>query len=154
MTATSSLTDALTSTTETAPFPAIDVWENRHPDRRFLITIDVPEFTSVCPKTGLPDFGTLTIRYIPRETCIELKAFKYYLLAYRNHGIFYENVVNKVMEDIVTACNPHFVEVCGDFSARGGIRTQVRLRHVAPGSEALAQAQSLDHMVLNTLNVT
>jgi 7-cyano-7-deazaguanine reductase len=108
---------------EEAVFPAIETWPNLHPQREFTICITLPEFTSVCPKTGLPDFGTLVIEYAPQALCIELKAFKYYLLAYRNVGIFYENVVNKVLEDVVVAIQPRWVRVTGTFSARGGINT-------------------------------
>ncbi len=108
-----------------AVFPAVEVFPNQYPDRDYVITIDVPEFTSVCPKTGLPDFGTLTIDYVPDAQCIELKAFKYYMLAFRNHGIFYENVVNKVLDDIVAVAAPRAIRVTGEFSARGGISTTV-----------------------------
>jgi len=111
----------------------IETWENRHTDRNTLITITVPEFTSVCPKTGLPDFGTITIDYVPDEKVIELKAFKYYTLSYRNMGIFYENVINKFMDDIVAAIDPRFIKLTGDFTARGGISTSVSLVHVKPG---------------------
>jgi 7-cyano-7-deazaguanine reductase len=112
----------------TAPqvdFPPIEVFDNRYPNRDYEIRIDVPEFTSVCPKTGLPDFGTITILYTPDKHCIELKAFKYYTLAYRNHGSFYENVVNRFLDDIVAACKPKRITVTGKFAARGGITTDV-----------------------------
>lgn len=108
-------------------FPAIEIWPNQYPGRDFTITIESPEFTSVCPKTGLPDFGVITINYTPDQQCIELKAFKYYLLAYRNHGMFYENVVNKILDDIVAACDPTWIEVLGEFTPRGGISTSVRV---------------------------
>jgi 7-cyano-7-deazaguanine reductase len=110
-------------------FPAIEIWPNQYPGRDFTITIESPEFTSVCPKTGLPDFGVITINYTPDQQCIELKAFKYYLLAYRNHGMFYENVVNKILDDIVAACDPTWIEVLGEFTPRGGISTSVRVEH-------------------------
>lgn len=110
-------------------FPPIEVFPNQVTGRRYTITIDCPEFTSVCPKTGLPDFGTIIIEYVPDRQCIELKAFKYYLLAYRNHGIFYEHVTNKILDDIVEACDPHWIEVRGEFKARGGISTTVRAVH-------------------------
>jgi 7-cyano-7-deazaguanine reductase len=86
------------------PFPAIETWQNQFPG--YEILIDDPELTSVCPKTGLPDFGTLTIRYMPRERCLELKSLKEYLFSYRNLGIFQENIVNQVLEDVVKACDP------------------------------------------------
>jgi 7-cyano-7-deazaguanine reductase len=108
-----------------AQFPAIETWPNAYPQRDYVIHIEVREFTSVCPKTGLPDFGTIVIDYIPDQVCLELKAFKYYALAYRNVGIFYENVVNRMLEDIVQACQPRQLTVTGQFSSRGGITTSV-----------------------------
>jgi 7-cyano-7-deazaguanine reductase len=113
----------------------IEVFENLHPNRNYVISISVPEFTSVCPKTGLPDFGTITIDYVPDKTCIELKAFKYYMLGFRNMGMFYENVVNRILDDIVAACNPRYMEVSGDFTARGGISTTVTATHRQDGFE-------------------
>jgi 7-cyano-7-deazaguanine reductase len=114
-------------------FPPIEVWENAHPGRLYTISIVIPEFTSVCPQTGLPDFGTITVDYIPDQVCIELKAFKYYLLGFRNYGIFYENVVNKILEDTVSACQPRFLRVKGNFNARGGITTCVTASYTQPG---------------------
>jgi 7-cyano-7-deazaguanine reductase len=116
-------------------FPPVEVWENQYPHRNFTISISIPEFTSVCPKTGLPDFGTITVEYIPDHVCIELKAFKYYLLAFRNCGIFYENAVNKILDDIVAACNPRFLQVTGEFTPRGGISTAVTATFKQPGFE-------------------
>jgi 7-cyano-7-deazaguanine reductase len=110
-------------------FSPIEVFPNPYPERRYHIVIDCPEFTSVCPKTGLPDFGTITIDYVPDQHCVELKAFKYYLLGYRNYGAFYERVVNQILSDIVKACDPHRIEVRGAFSARGGINTTVTVTH-------------------------
>ena len=110
-------------------FAPIEVFPNLHTERRYTIEIECPEFTSVCPKTGLPDFGTLFIRYQPDQHCLELKAFKYYLLDYRNVGIFYENVVNRVLNDVIEACDPHWIEVKGEFKARGGINTSVTATH-------------------------
>ncbi len=110
-------------------FAPIEVFPNQHTDRRYTIEIVCPEFTSVCPKTGLPDFGTIRISYIPDQFCLELKAFKYYLLDFRNHGIFYENVVNKILNDVIAACDPHHIEVKGEFGARGGISTNVTATH-------------------------
>lgn len=99
--------------------PAIETFPNQFPD--YEIRIEVPEFTSVCPKTGLPDFGVLDIRYIPDKLCLELKSLKMYLLGYRNLGIFYENAVNRILEDIVAACRPVQATVIGEFNPRGGI---------------------------------
>ncbi len=111
-------------------FPAIETWPNQYPG--YEILIDDPEFTSVCPKTGLPDFGLLIIRYMPRESCLELKSLKEYLFTYRNLGIFQENVVNRVLEDVVRACDPVWAEVKGDFRPRGGISTTITARWPRP----------------------
>ena len=107
-------------------FPEIETWPNQFP--RYEIVIDIPEFTSVCPKTGLPDFGTLIIRYMPDKSCLELKSLKEYLLTYRNLGIFQENIVNQVLEDVVKAAKPVWAVVKGDFRPRGGIGTTVEAR--------------------------
>jgi len=106
-----------------ADLPEIETWPNQYAD--YEIEIDTPEFTSVCPKTGLPDFGKLRLRYIPDKLCLELKSYKMYLLAYRNLGIFQENVVNRVLRDVVKAARPVSATVTGDFSPRGGLGTVV-----------------------------
>ncbi|MGC8723632.1 MAG: preQ(1) synthase [Acidobacteriota bacterium] len=106
-----------------AKLPAIETWPNQFPS--YEITIEAPEFTSVCPKTGLPDFGLLVLRYVPDKACIELKSYKEYLLAYRELGIFYENVVNRVLRDVVTACKPVKASLTGVFNARGGMNATV-----------------------------
>ena len=111
----------------------IDSFENRFPERDYEIEFTAPEFTSVCPMTGQPDFGTIIIRYTPNLRCIELRSFKFYLQTYRNEGIFYENVVNKILDDIVAAIAPRFIAVTGEFSTRGGISTRVTATH---GSES------------------
>jgi 7-cyano-7-deazaguanine reductase len=111
-------------------FPAIETWENQFPG--YEILIDDPELTSVCPKTGLPDFGLLTIRYMPRDRCLELKSLKEYLFSYRNLGIFQENIVNQVLVDVVKACDPVWAEVKGVFRPRGGIGTTVEARWPRP----------------------
>jgi 7-cyano-7-deazaguanine reductase len=103
----------------------LETFPNPRPEREFEIAINCPEFTSVCPKTGLPDFGTIRIRYVPDQLCIELKALKYYLLSFRNQGIFYEAATNKILDDLVKACAPRRMVVIGDFTARGGITTKV-----------------------------
>jgi 7-cyano-7-deazaguanine reductase len=106
--------------------PAVlETFPNPRPERDFEISIDCPEFTSMCPKTGLPDFGTIRIRYVPDRLCLELKALKYYLLEYRNQGIFYEAATNQILDDLVAACRPRKMTVVGDFTARGGITTRV-----------------------------
>ena len=107
------------------PDPELETFPNPRPGRDYEIEIRCPEFTSVCPKTGLPDFGEITIRYLPDERCIELKALKYYLIGFRNRGIFYEAVTNQILDDLVSACHPRRMTVVGDFSVRGGISTTV-----------------------------
>jgi len=103
--------------------PQINTFPNHF--SKYEIEINMPEFTSICPKTGLPDFGKISIHYMPKKACIELKSFKMYLLAYRNLGIFNENVVNRILNDIVAACKPEWAEVMGEFTARGGLTTSV-----------------------------
>ena len=105
--------------------PTIETFPNPRPGRDYEIAIHCPEFTSVCPKTGLPDFGEIRITYVPDERCIELKALKYYMLDFRNRGIFYEAVTNQILDDLVAVCGPRRMTVVGDFSARGGITTTV-----------------------------
>ncbi len=106
-----------------AQLPAIEVWPNQY--RGYQIEIVMPEFTSICPKTGLPDHGTLRLVYTPDEVCLELKSLKMYTLAYRNLGIFQENSVNKMLADVVKATNPIEATVIGDWAARGGISTRI-----------------------------
>jgi 7-cyano-7-deazaguanine reductase len=106
-----------------APLPEIETWPNQYAD--YEIEIVMPEFTSVCPKTGLPDFGRIVLRYVPDQSCLELKSYKMYLLAYRELGIFQENVVNRVLEDVVKAANPVRATVVGEFTPRGGLATLV-----------------------------
>jgi 7-cyano-7-deazaguanine reductase len=99
--------------------------------RGYEITIEMPEFTSICPKTKLPDFGKVTIHYLPDKVCLELKALKYYILGYRNLGIFYENAINRILLDIVAACNPVWAVVRGEFTVRGGMKSTIEARHPA-----------------------
>ena len=115
-----------------ARLPEIETWPNQF--RGYEIEIVIPEFTSVCPKTGLPDFGVLTLRYMPREKCLELKSLKEYLNCYRNLGIFQENIVNRVLEDAVRAAEPEWALVRGVFRPRGGIGTVVEARWPRPKS--------------------
>jgi len=113
-----------------AKFPPIDTFANQYPG--YEIVVDDPEFTSVCPKTGLPDFGSISIRYMPAKSCLELKSLKEYLQCYRNLGIFQENVVNRVLEDVVRAARPVWCVVRGEFRPRGGISTTVEARWPRP----------------------
>jgi|TARA_Y100001001_G_scaffold65565_1_gene63135 7-cyano-7-deazaguanine reductase len=104
---------------------SLETFPNPKPDREYEISICCPEFTSVCPKTGMPDFGEIRINYIPNKLCIELKALKYYLVGFRDQGIYYESVTNTILDDLVDACAPRRMTVTGAFSARGGITTQI-----------------------------
>ncbi len=110
-----------------AKLPRIETWESQFP--KTAITIVDPEYNAICPKTDLPDFGTLTIQYEPDRRCLELKSFKMYMTAYRHVGIFYENAVNRILRDLVRACDPVWMTVRGEFNARGGIRAVVEVRH-------------------------
>ena len=108
-------------------FPEIETWPNQFPG--YEIIVDDPEFTSVCPKTGLPDFGVLKIQYMPVKHCLELKSLKGYFQAYRNLGIFYENVVNRILRDTVKACQPVSAKVTGEFNSRGGMRSVIEANY-------------------------
>ncbi len=114
------------------PVRKLEAFPNRHPGRPYTVTLVCPEFTSVCPKTGLPDFGEIRITYVPDERCIELKALKYYLIGYRNSGIFYEQVTNQILDDLVAVCRPRRMTVVGSFTPRGGIRTVVTATYARP----------------------
>jgi 7-cyano-7-deazaguanine reductase len=106
-----------------APLPKIECFKNQF--RNYQITISIPEFTSVCPRTGLPDFGAITICYVPNQWCVELKSLKMYILAYRNLGIFYENAVNRILRDFVKASKPIKAIVTGEFNVRGGMKSVI-----------------------------
>jgi len=110
-----------------AQLPAIECWPNQFPD--YDIRISNSEYTSICPKTGLPDFGTITIHYRPDKLCLELKSLKMYIQAYRNLGIFYENAVNRILKDVVAACRPGYAKVTGDFTTRGGMRSVIEAEY-------------------------
>jgi 7-cyano-7-deazaguanine reductase len=110
-----------------AELPAIETWENQY--RGYEITITIPEFTCMCPRTGLPDFGIITIHYFPNQHCLELKSLKTYIGAFRNLGIFNENAVNRILDDVARATLPKWVVVKGEFSPRGGMRTLVEARY-------------------------
>lgn len=110
-----------------APLPAIESFPSQYTS--YEIKIEIPEFTSICPRTGLPDFGTITIQYQPDRKCLELKSLKMYIHAYRNLGIFYENAVNRILTDVVKACKPVWAEVRGNFNVRGGMKTEVAARY-------------------------
>jgi 7-cyano-7-deazaguanine reductase len=103
------------------PLPKIECFRNQF--KNYEITISIPEFTSVCPRTGMPDFGTITIQYVPDQWCVELKSLKGYILAYRNLGIFYENAVNRILRDFVKASRPIKASITGEFNVRGGMKS-------------------------------
>ena len=107
--------------------PGIDTWPNQY--RGYEIKIQIPEYTSICPKTGQPDFGTITIEYLPAARCIELKSLKLYIQAFRNMGIFYENAVNRILEDVAKATKPKWAVVTGAFTPRGGMRSTITVRY-------------------------
>lgn len=109
----------------------LETFENPYPHRDYEILIEQPEFTSLCPKTGHPDFATLTVRYVPDRVCIELKSLKIYLQSYRNDGVFYERLTNQILDDLVACCQPRRMTLTGRFSARGGITTTVIVDHPA-----------------------
>src|SRR5437660_1250958 len=115
---------------------SLETFPNQFPDREYEIEIVCPEFTAVCPKTGQPDFGTITIGYVPAAVCIELKSLKLYLQGYRNQGIFYEHSVNAILDDLVAACQPRRMIVIGQFTPRGGISSRITARYEA---QAVAQ---------------
>ena len=114
------------------PAPTLETFPNPSPGRDYEIDIRCPEFTSVCPKTGLPDFGEIRITYVPDRDCLELKALKYYMIEFRNRGIFYEAVTNQILDDLVGVCSPRRMKVVGAFTARGGISTTVTATYEKP----------------------
>lgn len=105
--------------------PVIEVWKNQYADKVYAITIDIPEFTCICPKTGLPDFAGIKIEYSPGKYCVELKSLKMYTIFFRDIGIFHEHLINKFLEDFVAACKPRWARITGEFNPRGGIKTTV-----------------------------
>lgn len=111
----------------TAPLPNIETFPNQY--EGYEITIEIPEYTAICPKTGLPDFGIITLQYKPDKKCLELKSLKMYLHAYRNLGIFYENAVNRILRDVVKSCRPVHAKVTGEFAARGGLRSVIEAKY-------------------------
>jgi 7-cyano-7-deazaguanine reductase len=110
----------------------LETFPNPRPERDYEVAINCPEFTSVCPKTGLPDFGEIRITYVPDARCVELKSLKYYLNEFRTRGIFYENATNEILDDLVAVLRPRRMTVVGDFSVRGGMKTLVRAEYQQP----------------------
>ncbi|MHC4519916.1 MAG: preQ(1) synthase [Planctomycetota bacterium] len=111
----------------------IELFDNPRPGRDYRITIRCPEFTSVCPRTGQPDFGEITVEYCPDKSCMELKSLKFYMQSYRDQGIFYESLTNDILDDLSSACEPRWMKVTARFSARGGITTDVVTEYSAEG---------------------
>lgn len=107
----------------------LETFANPHPDREYLIEHEAAEFTSLCPKTGQPDFAIMVVRYVPGPTCIELKSLKLYMQSYRNEGIFYEDITNRILDDLVAACDPRWMSVESRWGARGGIRSIITANH-------------------------
>jgi 7-cyano-7-deazaguanine reductase len=110
-----------------ARLPELETWPNQY--KGYEITIENPEYTAICPKTGLPDFGTIRLRYMPDKACIELKSLKLYIHGYRNVGIFYENAVNRILQDVVAVCRPVWATVTGEFTVRGGLRSIIEAKY-------------------------
>ena len=113
----------------TQPSTTLEVFPNPRPGRDYEISFECPEFTCLCPRTGQPDFATIRIIYTPGDCCVELKSLKLYLWSYRNEGAFHEDVVNRILDDLVEVCRPHHMKVVGDFLVRGGIHTVVTAAH-------------------------
>lgn len=107
----------------------LEVFENAYPERDYWVTHTAPEFTSVCPKTGQPDYATITLKYIPDLLCIELKSYKFYLQSYRNEGIYFESVTNKILDDLVEVCKPRYMKLIADFNPRGGISSLIETEY-------------------------
>jgi len=120
-----SLYEGLQNNVRSLRTPEIEVWQNQYPDKVYTIKLDIPEFTCICPKTGLPDFAVIRIEYSPAKSCVELKSFKMYTIFFRNIGIFHEHLINKMLEDFVKAVKPRWVRIEGVFNPRGGITTTV-----------------------------
>lgn len=111
--------------------PELELFDNPRPGRDYIITIRCPEFTSVCPKTGQPDFGTIIIEYTPNKSCIELKSLKFYMQSFRNQGIFYERLTNDILDDLTAVCKPMWMKITSQFTPRGGITTDITAEYQA-----------------------
>ena len=130
--------------------PELIVFPNPYPNRDYIITHTNPEFTSVCPVTGLPDFGEITMVFVPDKLCVELKSLKYYFVSFRNRGIFYEAVTNEILEDLVSAIEPRWLEVTGEFSTRGGLHSSI----VAKYSKGEGEVPTSDRISITKLEKT
>ena len=121
--------EGLQENVRTLKTPEIEVWQNQYLDKVYTINLDIPEFTCICPKTGLPDFAVIRLEYSPAKFCVELKSFKMYTIFYRNVGIFHEHLINKMLEDFVNAVKPRWARIEGVFNPRGGITTTVSRKY-------------------------
>ncbi|HHQ40807.1 MAG TPA: NADPH-dependent 7-cyano-7-deazaguanine reductase QueF [Chromatiales bacterium] len=119
----------------TRPSKQLETFDNPYPERDYTIRIRIPEFTCLCPRTGQPDFATLHLEYVPDRRCVELKSLKLYIWSYRDEGHFHEDVTNRILDDLVRACEPRFMRLTAEFNVRGGIYTTVVAEHRAPGWE-------------------
>mgnify|MGYP005919513403 FL=1 len=130
----------------------LETFKNKHPENEYLVTFHCPEFTSLCPKTGQPDFARIIIRYIPREDMVESKSLKLYLFSFRNHGDFHEDCVNIIMKDLVRLMNPRYIEVQGIFTPRGGISIHPFANHADADHQAMASERLLQAMNMNVFS--
>jgi preQ(1) synthase len=130
----------------------LETFKNKHPENEYLVTFHCPEFTSLCPKTGQPDFARIIIRYIPREDMVESKSLKLYLFSFRNHGDFHEDCVNIIMKDLVRLMNPRYIEVQGIFTPRGGISIHPFANHADADHQAMARERLLQAMNMNVFS--
>lgn len=130
----------------------LETFKNKHPENEYLVTFHCPEFTSLCPKTGQPDFARIIIRYIPREDMVESKSLKLYLFSFRNHGDFHEDCVNIIMKDLVRLMNPRYIEVQGIFTPRGGISIHPFANHADADHQAMAHERLLQAMNMNVFS--
>ncbi|MBL7068342.1 MAG: NADPH-dependent 7-cyano-7-deazaguanine reductase QueF [Candidatus Omnitrophica bacterium] len=131
--------------------PKIDVWENKYPEKEYTVNLESAEFTCICPKTGLPDFATIKLKYRPDKRCVELKSFKLYIISYRGVGIFHEHAVNKILDDFVKACSPRWAHIEMVFNPRGGITTTVEAEY-AKSEKLKAQSAKLKGKTKNEKN--
>lgn len=130
----------------------LETFKNKHPENEYLVTFHCPEFTSLCPKTGQPDFARIIIRYIPREDMVESKSLKLYLFSFRNHGDFHEDCVNIIMKDLVRLMNPRYIEVQGIFTPRGGISIHPFANHADADHQAMVRERLLQAMNMNVFS--
>jgi 7-cyano-7-deazaguanine reductase len=125
----------------TQPSKDLETFPNPHPDRDYTIRIRTPEFTCLCPKTGQPDFAALYLEYIPEQLCLELKSFKLYIWSFRDEGAFHEDITNRILNDLVSSCQPRFMRLRAEFNVRGGVFTDVVVEHRQDGWQSPAPVE-------------